>query len=114
MNKRIVNTARNATRIVNTSARAQKLNGVAIGKALGAPATPLVNVEALIDDSGEISIGSSAGIPCVATANDGHNTLAILVRRPGESFFGLLVRLDSAIEAARERDEFIDEVNRFR
>ena len=108
----IVNTARNATRIVDPSARVKKLDGVAICKALGAPATPLVNVEALIDDSGEISIGSTAGIPCVATAHDGHNALAMLVRRPGESFFDLLVRLDSAIVAARERDEFIDEVNR--
>lgn len=36
----------------------------------------------------------------------------MLVRRRGESFFDLLVRLDSAIEAAREREEFIDELNR--
>ena len=112
MSNRIVNTARNATRIGNTSTRAKTLDGVATSKALDAPAVPLVNVAALIDESGEINIGSSAGIPCVATANDGHNTLAMLARRRGESFFDLLVRLDSAIEAARERDEFIDEVNR--
>lgn len=39
MNNRIANTARNTTRIVNTSARAKKLDGVTIGKALGAQAT---------------------------------------------------------------------------
>ena len=36
MNNRIVNTARAATRIVNTSARAKTLDGVTVGKALGA------------------------------------------------------------------------------
>ncbi len=39
MSRRIVNTARNATRIVNTSARAKKLDGATVGKALGAQAT---------------------------------------------------------------------------
>jgi len=38
----------------------------------------------------------------VATASDGHNTLAMLVRRPGESLFDILERLDCAIEAAWE------------
>lgn len=71
----------------------------------------LINVEALIDGTGEITIGSIGTNDCVATANDGHNTLAMLVRRPGESLSELLERLDCAIEAAWEHDEFIDEVN---
>lgn len=71
----------------------------------------LINVEALIDETGDINIGSIGTSECVATASDGHNTLAMLVRRPGESLFDLLERLDCAIEAAWEHDEFIDEVN---
>ena len=39
MSNRIVNTARNATRIVNTSARAKTLDGATVGKALGAQAS---------------------------------------------------------------------------
>ena len=39
MSSRIVNTARNANRIVNTSARAKTLDSVTVGKALGAQPT---------------------------------------------------------------------------
>ncbi len=43
------------------------------------------NIEALIDDGGEITIGSIGPIACAATAADGHNALAMLVRRDGET-----------------------------
>jgi hypothetical protein len=69
------------------------------------------NIEALIDGEGDITIGSVASIPCVATAADHHQCLAMLVRRPGESLQDLLQRLDSAIASAYEEENYIDEVN---
>ena len=49
------------------------------------------NIEALIDDGGEITLGAIGGIGCAATAADGHNCVAMLapdlrahtVRLPG-------------------------------
>ena len=70
-----------------------------------------INLEALIEGGGEITIGSVPPFECVATANDEHNCLAMLVRQPKESLDVLLQRLDAAIEAAYEYDHFIDEVN---
>jgi hypothetical protein len=69
------------------------------------------NIEALIDGEGDITIGSVASIPCVATAADYHQCLAMLVRRRGESLEDLLRRLDSAIASAYEDENYIDEVN---
>ena len=43
---------------------------------------------------GEITLGVLRPIGCVATATDGHNCLAMLVRRRGETLFQLLTRLD--------------------
>ena len=48
---------------------------------------------------------------CVAVANDESNSLAMLRRRPGESFMALLERLDHAVERALEYEEFTDEIN---
>ena len=39
-------------------------------------------------------------VGCVATATDGHNCLAMLVRRRGETLAQLLTRLDQAIDKA--------------
>jgi hypothetical protein len=74
--------------------------------------TSLKNIEALIDDGGDITIGGNV-LPseCVATAADHHNCLAMLVRRDGETLGALLKRLDKAIATAWTDDEFIDEVN---
>jgi hypothetical protein len=47
----------------------------------------------------------------VATAADGSNCLAMLVRRDGESLNVLLKRLDKAIGLAWSNDMFVDEVN---
>ena len=44
-------------------------------------------------------------------ANDDHDLLAAVVRREGESLFELLVRLDDAIEKARDGECVIDEIN---
>lgn len=71
----------------------------------------LENIEALIDSDGQITLGQMRPVGCVAVANDESNTLAMLKRRPGESFTELLERLDAAIERALEYGEYIDEVN---
>jgi hypothetical protein len=69
------------------------------------------NIEALIDDGGEITVGAIASIECAATAADGHNALAMLVRREGETLAALLKRLDRAIATYYETGETIDEIN---
>jgi hypothetical protein len=50
-------------------------------------------------------------IGCVAIANDDDNTLAMLVRRKGETLIQLLTRLDQAIDKACNEDVFTDEIN---
>jgi hypothetical protein len=72
---------------------------------------PLPNIDWLIDGAGEITIGAIASIPCAATASDDAQTLAMLVRRDGETFAQLLERLDKAIEFTLEEEDFIDEIN---
>lgn len=69
------------------------------------------NIEALIDDGGDITIGRIHGIDCAATAADGHNALAMLVRRDGESLNALIKRLDRAIGRYYADGETVDEVN---
>lgn len=44
-------------------------------------------------------------------AHEGKNTLAMLVRRKGETLSQLLTRLDLAIARAQTEDVFTDEVN---
>ncbi|HEY6350505.1 MAG TPA: hypothetical protein VI636_13950 [Candidatus Angelobacter sp.] len=60
---------------------------------------------------GEITIGVLRPVGCVAVANDGHNSLAMLQRRRGESFIQLLTRLDSAVDKALTEEIFTDEIN---
>jgi hypothetical protein len=69
------------------------------------------NIEALIEDGGDITLGALPPHECAATAADGSNCLAMLVRRDGESLNALLKRLDKAIALAWSNDVFIDEVN---
>ena len=71
----------------------------------------LSNIEELSECDGQINVGSTNPLGCVAVANDEHNTLAMLKRRPEESFMDLLKRLDQAIERAIEHEEYIDEIN---
>ena len=66
------------------------------------------NIEALIDDGGEITLGA---IEYAATAADDHNSLAMLVRREGETLNALLRRLDKAIAAVRDGGDPVDEIN---
>ena len=73
-------------------------------------ALPLPNIAQLITD-GEITVGRLAPIGCVAIASDGHNSLAMLKRRKGETLVQLLTRLDQAIDRAWAEDVFTDEIN---
>ncbi len=59
----------------------------------------------------EITIGVLHPVGCVAVATDGHNSLAMLVRRPGEILAQLLARLDQAIDKALTEDIYTDEIN---
>ena len=69
------------------------------------------NIEALIEQGGEITLGALPPHECVATAADGSNCLAMLVHHDGESLNALLKRLDKAIALAWSDDVFIDELN---
>ena len=69
------------------------------------------NIEMLIDGVGEITIGRIGPIHCAATAADDDQCLAMLSKRPDESFEDLLSRLDSAIANALENELFVDEIN---
>ena len=70
----------------------------------------LPNLAQLITD-GEITVGVLRPVGCVATATDGYNSLAVLVRRRGETFAQLLTRLDQAVDKALTEDVYTDEIN---
>ncbi len=81
------------------------------GKVDGASAPwELPYIAELIKD-GEITVGVLNPVGCVAVANDGDSTLAMLVRRKGETLAQLLTRLDQAIAKAYSEEVFTDEVN---
>jgi hypothetical protein len=69
------------------------------------------NIETLIEDGGDITLGRLHPIDCAATAADAHNTIAMLVRRDGETLNALLKRLDRVIGRYYEDGETVDEVN---
>lgn len=67
--------------------------------------------EFVIHGDGQIAIGAIKPIACAAIANDEHNMLAALVRRPDETLQQLLERLDRAVQLALEEEVFTDEIN---
>lgn len=69
------------------------------------------NIEALIQNGGDITLGRLPPIDCAATAADGHNAIAMLVRRDGETLGALLKRLNRAIGTYYDSGETVDEVN---
>jgi len=72
----------------------------------------LPNLEAFVTfGDGQISIGAIRPIPCAAIANDEHNMLAALVRRPDETLQQLLERLDRAVQLALDDEIYTDEIN---
>ena len=72
---------------------------------------PWPNLQALIDDDGQISIGRIRPISCAAVANDEHTCYAMLVRHDNESLVDLLTRLDLAVATAIEQRLCVDEIN---
>ena len=70
----------------------------------------LPHIATLIAD-GETTVGILNPVGCVAVATDGHNTLAMLKRRPDETLTQLLTRLDQAIERAWTEEIYTDEIN---
>ena len=70
----------------------------------------LTNIADLIT-YGEITVGVLDPVGCVAVATDGHNSLAMLVRRQDETLAELLARLDQAIDKALTEDIYTDEIN---
>lgn len=47
------------------------------------------NIEAPVDDGGDIAFGATYPIKCAATAADSHNSVGMLVRREGETLNAL-------------------------
>lgn len=88
-----------------------RLTRTAGGRPGSEPMPHLPNIEALVDGEGQITFGALYPIRCVAIANNGHHSLAMLVRREGETLAQFLMRLDAAIALAYDEDEFTDEVN---
>jgi hypothetical protein len=71
---------------------------------------PLSNIAELIRH-GQITVGVIRPMGCVAIANDAHQSLAMLVRRKGESLPQLLERLDLAVGKALHEEIYTDEIN---
>lgn len=71
----------------------------------------LPNIAELIG-YGEITVGVLDPVGGVAIASDEDRTLAMLVRRRGETLLQLLARLDQAIDKALTLGIFTDEINR--
>ncbi|HUD74485.1 MAG TPA: hypothetical protein VMQ76_05385 [Terracidiphilus sp.] len=70
----------------------------------------LSNIAELIRH-GQITVGVIRPMGCVAIANDAHQSLAMLVRRKGESLPQLLERLDQAVGKALHDETRTDEIN---
>jgi len=71
----------------------------------------LPNIAELVKD-GQITVGVVRPVGrCVAIANDGENTLAMLAKRKGETLAQLLSHLDLAIAKAYNEEIFTDETN---
>jgi hypothetical protein len=69
------------------------------------------NIEAILEEGGDITVGHVGPIDCVASARTSYDCPVTLMRREGESFVALLRRLDRAIAKAWEQETTIDEVN---
>ena len=82
-----------------------------VGKGSASSPLHLPNIAELIEE-GQITVGVLRPVRCIAaTAHDGHNSLAMLVRRKGETLVELLTRLDLAIAKAQTEGIFTDEIN---
>jgi len=60
---------------------------------------------------GQITLGKVRPVGCVAVAHDGRQTVAMLLRREGETLTQVFTRLDLAIAKAFTEGTCTDEVN---
>ena len=70
----------------------------------------LTNIAELIRH-GQITVGVIQPMGCVAIASDAHQSLAMLVRRKGESLPQLLERFDLAVGKTLHKEIYTDEIN---
>ncbi len=77
-----------------------------------APSSAWPHIEEFVESGGNIQIGPIAPIECAAVAADPHGMIAALVRRKGESFNDLVLRLDHAVDMAMNHDAPTDEINK--
>ena len=71
----------------------------------------LTNIEALLDDGGQIMLGTVKPIVGAAVAHDGKQTLAMLKRRSGDTVEQLLQRLYRAVYTSIDTGTRVDEIN---
>lgn len=85
--------------LISRFAAEQSNRGLAAASvaACGRYSQRMKNIETLISDGGDITIGMIAGVECGATEADGHNAVAMLVRRAGEAISALLQHPDKAV-----------------
>lgn len=91
--------------------RKRSERGAARSGIAGTQRPPLANIAELIGHGGQITVGVLRPVACAAVANDAHDCLAMLRRKPGETLQQLLERLDGAIELAWATGQFTDEIN---
>jgi len=91
----------------------RKPRGAVKKNTAGKPEAPSLRLPHIADliAYGEITVGRLRPIGCVATACDDDITMAMLVRRKGETLLQLLTRLDQAIAKAYEENICTDETN---
>jgi len=76
------------------------------------PTSAWPHIEEFVESGGNINIGPIEPIECAAVAADPHGMIAALVRRKGESFNDLVLRLDHAVDMAINHDAPTDEINK--
>jgi hypothetical protein len=103
--------SRKASRSVGQKVVAEKaIAKNSVAKNSAAVPLSLPNILDLIS-FGEITVGALDLAGCIATAADRDRTLAMLVRRRGETLTQLLTRLDQAIHKAISEEIYTDEIS---
>jgi hypothetical protein len=67
-------------------------------------------LQALMDDGGQVTLGAMGSIPAVAIAMTPKGMLVGLMRRKGESWPQLLIRLDATVVRAVVEDRIINDL----
>ena len=75
------------------------------------PSGPWGALQALMDDGGQVTMGAVGEIPAAAVASMPQGMLAGLMRRNGESWANLLLRLDEAVMQSVVENRVISDLN---